>query len=231
MVKISSCSAASARDGSCRSLRKSRRDVRGHRSCGDAPGRPRGHRARGAQGVVTLPDAYVALGSDIATKSAGEVRTVVEHRNLGENAQRLVVDGTEVTGESVIASARWAHLDGVGGYVFLDGSADLRAGVAMREGTWRRNSTNAATGTDVVRRRTYGSLSLSHGTGADAGGGYAYIVHPGADAAATAAASASPRVRVLRNDAVAQAIRHSGHVTAAAFWSAGAAGGIAVDRA
>ncbi len=193
--------------------------------------------APGGTGLVarkvwfTLPDAYVALGSDIATKSAGEVRTVVEHRNLGENAQRLVVDGTEVTGESVIASARWAHLDGVGGYVFLDGSADLRAGVAMREGTWRRNSTSAATGTDVVRRRTYGSLSLSHGTGADAGGGYAYIVHPGADAAATAAASASPRVRVLRNDAVAQAIRHSGHVTAAAFWSAGAAGGIAVDRA
>lgn len=36
---------------------------------------------------------------------------------------------------------------------------------------------------------------------------------------------------MLRNDEVAQAIHHSGHVTAAAFWAAGTAGALTADRA
>ncbi|WP_309128202.1 polysaccharide lyase 8 family protein [Microbacterium sp.] len=180
---------------------------------------------------LTLPDAFVALGADISTGSDGEVRTVIEHRNLGQQARRLVVDGAGVTTERTVEGARWAHLEGVGGYVLLDDSAALIAGVSTREGTWRRNSTNAVAGTDVVQRRVYGSLSLSHGTGTDVGGTYAYVVHPGADAAATADASRSPRAEVLRNDEGAQAITHSGHVTAAAFWRAGTAGAVSVDRA
>lgn len=193
--------------------------------------------APGGTGLVarkawfTLPDAYVALGTDISTGSEGEVRTVVEHRNLGSSARRLLVDGAAVTAQKTVAGAQWAHLEGVGGYVLLDGPADLIAGVEERSGTWRRNSTNAAAGTDVLHRRWYGTLSLSHGAGTSASGGYAYVVHPGADAETTAASARSPRVRVERNDEVAQAIHHSGQVTAAAFWAAGTAGGLAADRA
>jgi len=194
--------------------------------------------APGATGLVarkawfTVPDAYVALGSGISTGSEGEVRTIIEHRNLGASPRRLLVDGAAVTTQKTVPDARWAHLEGVGGYVLLGGGAsDLIAGIDERTGTWRRNSTNAATGTDAIQRRWYGTLSLSHGTGASAGGGYAYAVHPGADPDATAAAARSPRFQVLRNDEVAQAIRHSGHVTAAAFWAAGSAGGLTADRA
>lgn len=193
--------------------------------------------APGGTGLVarkawfTLPDAFVALGADISTGSSSEVRTVVEHRNLGETARRLIVDGAEITAEAVVPGARWAHLEGVGGYVLLGDSADLAAEVTTRAGTWRRNSTNTAAGTDMVQRRVYATLSLSHGTGAQAGGTYAYVVHPGAEVAATAEAARSPRAEVLRNDEVAQAIQHSGHVTAAVFWKAGTAGRITADRA
>ncbi|MDQ4215532.1 polysaccharide lyase 8 family protein [Microbacterium capsulatum] len=193
--------------------------------------------APGGTGLVArkawfaLADAIVALGTGISTGSVGEVRTVVEHRNLGPSARSLVVDGQEVTAQATLTGAHWAHLDGVGGYVFLDRTAPLLAGVATREGTWQRNNTGAASGTAVVQRRSYGTLSLSHGTGADAGGGYAYVVLPGADAAATAASAAAPAVSVLRNDDVAQAIRHSARVVAAAFWKPGTVEDITVDRA
>lgn len=180
---------------------------------------------------VTLPDAYIALGADISTRSDGEVRTIIEHRNLGTSARRLLVDGTAVTARQTVEGARWAHLEGVGGYVLLDGPADLVAGIEEREGTWRRNSTNAAAGTDVLQRRWYGTLSLSHGVGAEASGGYAYAVHPGADADATAAAARDRRFQVIRNDGVAQAVQLSTHVTAAAFWAAGSAGALTSDRA
>ena len=179
----------------------------------------------------TLPDMVVALGSDIATGSGGEVRTVVEHRNLGSGPRRLLVDGTEVASQTAVAGARWAHLDGVAGYVFLDPAPALVAGVGVREGTWRRNSTGAAEGTGDVRRRHYGTLAYSHGAGsAAAGSGYAYAVLPGADPATTEAAAGAPRVEVLRNDAVAQAVATAAHLTAVAFWAAGTVGDLTVDR-
>ncbi len=193
--------------------------------------------APGGTGLVarkawfTLPDAVIALGTDISTGSSAEVRTIVEHRNLGSSPRRLLVDGQDVAASASTTGARWAHLEGVGGYVFLDDTAELTAEVAVREGTWQRNNTGAAAGTAVLQRRSYASLSLSHGTGATAGGGYAYLISPGADAATTAALAGSPPIRVLRNDQTAQAIQHSAHVIAAAFWKAGTVGDVTVDRA
>ncbi|MFE6735163.1 polysaccharide lyase 8 family protein [Microbacterium sp. NPDC057650] len=192
--------------------------------------------APGGTGLVarkawfTLPQGLVALGADIATGSTGEVRTVVEHRNLGKDARTLLVDGAEVTSETALTSPRWAHLDGTGGYVFLD-DARLVAGVGTREGNWRGINTGAAAGTEVVQRRSYGTLHISHGTGSAASGGYAYLVLPGADVEATRVAATAPKVEVLRNDETAQAIRHSSFVTAASFWRAGTVGDLSVDRA
>ncbi len=192
--------------------------------------------APGGTGLVarktwfTFPDAFVALGADISTASDGEVRTIVEHRNLGQHPRRLLVDGSEITTETSLDGARWAHLDGAGGYVLLDDDARLIADVAVREGTWQRNATATSAGTEVLQRRAFGTLALSHGSGSAAGGGYAYLVLPGADAATTAAVARSPKVQVLRNDAVAQVLRRS-RTTAAAFWEAGTVHDITVDRA
>ncbi|WP_166845311.1 polysaccharide lyase 8 family protein [Isoptericola sp. BMS4] len=179
---------------------------------------------------ITLPDRVVALGSDIATGSDGEVRTVVEHRNLGESPRTLLVDGAEVTTERTVSGARWAHLDGVGGYLVLEGGADLVAGVEERAGTWQRNNTSTAAGTGETRRRQYGTLALTHGAGAAvAGARYAYAVLPGADATQTADAARSPGVEVLRNDDGVQAVRAPGHLLAAVFWAAGAVEDVSTD--
>lgn len=174
---------------------------------------------------LTTPDRVIALGADISTQSSGAVRTIVEHRNLGMSTRSLVVDGKQVTGDLAVSGAGWAHLDRVGGYVFLGGAEALKASLAQREGTWRRNSTNAATGTDVVQRRIYATLSYEHGSGAEAGGSnYAYVILPRASRAATTDAARNPGVRVLRNDAVAQAVAVDAHVVAVNFWKPGIVG-------
>ncbi|SIN88728.1 polysaccharide lyase 8 family protein [Agromyces cerinus] len=176
-----------------------------------------------------LPDMVVALGSDVSTQSEAEVRTVVEHRNLGDTTRRLLVDGVPVAEESVFDAPRWAHLDGVGGYLFLDRSP-IVAGLAEREGTWRRNNTNAAAGTGEVRRRQYATLAYTHGVGAAAAGaGYAYAMLPGADQAHTASRARRPGVTVLRNDADVQAISPAKWVTAATFWKAATVGDLSID--
>ncbi|MBN9156844.1 MULTISPECIES: polysaccharide lyase 8 family protein [unclassified Microbacterium] len=179
----------------------------------------------------TLPDAVVALGTGISTRSTSEVRTVVEHRNLGATGRRLIVDGHDISDEKTLPGAHWAHLEDVGGYVFLDGSAPLTASIGARQGSWQRNNTNKAAGTGVLQQRAYATLTLSHGVGANAAGGYAYLLRPGADAATTAALAQKPPVQILRNDETAQAIQPAPHVVAAAFWKAGSVGEVSVDRA
>lgn len=187
---------------------------------------PGGTGLRARKSWLFLPDRIVALGADISTRSAGAVRTIVEHRNLGTTGRELVVDGRAMAGQTTVTGARWAHLTGVAGYVMLaDGS--LTASVAERSGSWLDNSTSTVAGAGDVRRRFYGTLAWEHGTGAGASGGYAYVVLPGATRARTQEVSRTPGVSVLRNDAVAQAVQVDKHVMAASFWKPGEAGYLA----
>lgn len=199
--------------------------------------------APGGTGLVArkawfvTPDAVIALGSDIATASSAEVRTVIEHRNLGASARRLVVDGVRVGSPRTLERARWAHLQGVGGYLFLDGGRGLRAEIAERTGTWQRNSTRTDPGTEVVQRRHYATLTRSHGVGADVRGeGYAYALLPGADEATTRRRAVHPPVRVLANTATVQAVQTADQTLAAAFWQpstvagSGVVGAVGVDQ-
>lgn len=178
-----------------------------------------------------LDNAVIALGAGITASDGRAVETIVENRNLGaQGRNRLLVDGVPQPVEQGRADefrrARWAHLDGVGGYVFPEGAA-LHALREQRTGTWRAIDTGADTGgsTDPVTRR-YVTLRVDHGlspTDAD----YAYVLLPGASAAATAVWSHSRPVRIVANDATAQAVedRRAG-LTAVHFWGAGAAAGI-----
>lgn len=178
-----------------------------------------------------LDDAVVALGAGITAHDGHEVETVVENRNLGARGRhRLLVDGVPRPAEQgwshSFAGARWAHLDGVGGYVFPGGSP-LRALREERTGTWRSVNTGADTGggADPVTRR-YLTLWIGHGV-SPADAGYAYVLLPGTTAAATSAWSRSRPVRIVANDAVAQAVEmpRTG-LTAVNFWAAGTTAGI-----
>ncbi|OYN85126.1 polysaccharide lyase 8 family protein [Parenemella sanctibonifatiensis] len=166
------------------------------------------------------PRGWLSLAADVHTESGAAVSTVVEHRKVVPGTS-LIVDGEVVT-EATVANPRWAHLAGVGGYIFL-APASLRAGVAERTGSWRDNHHSGPT---EGLRRSYATLQLDH-TGHETA---AWLFLPGVGQAQTAAAAASPGVTILRNDATGQAAR-SGDTLALNGWAALECDCVAIDRA
>lgn len=172
-----------------------------------------------------LADSIVALGAGITGTDGYPVETVVENRNLhADGTAALVVDGVTQPGNASYDDPRWAHLEGVGGYIFPAGGR-VRATREDRIGSWREiNTGNDTAGSTTPYTRRYVSLVVEHGTDV---GEYAYILLPGASTWRTAERAADPGVAVLANTADVQAI-HSGRdqLTLANFWTAGASGGI-----
>lgn len=186
-----------------------------------------GSTLRARKSWFLLDNAVVALGAGITASDGRTVETVVENRNLGAKGRnRLLVDGVERGRSAAVSRAGWAHLDGTGGYVF-PGETALNVLREERTGTWRAVNTGADTGgsADPVTRR-YATLWMDHGV-SPTDAAYAYVLLPGASAAATAVWSRSQPVRIVANDALAQAVedRRNG-LTAVHFWGAGSAAGI-----
>lgn len=203
-----------------------------------------GSSLRAQKAWFCLGDVVVALGAGISAHDGRAIETVVENRNLyvGGPARTLTVDGRGQPGHdgwsARLDEPRWAHLQGTGGYVFPDypGRADgpgtnvLRALREQRSGRWRDINTGADTaGSTTPFSRRYLTLWLDHGASPDAAS-YAYVLLPGASASATAAWARARPVRIVANDAVAQAVeaRRSG-VLAVHFWRAGVVAGLAAS--
>jgi hyaluronate lyase len=179
-------------------------------------------------------DEYVvALGAGItrAGATASPIETVVENRNLhasGSNA--LLVDGVAqpVTHnwDGQFQDPTWAHLEGVGGYVFPAGGS-LKVLREARTGSWRNMHRTGPT-TPITRR--YVTMWFDHGN-APVDQSYAYLLLPGASAARTAELAADPgNVQVLVNTNHIQAVRVPRlGLTAVNFWQAGSHGGITVS--
>ncbi|MCS0636631.1 polysaccharide lyase 8 family protein [Streptomyces sp. LP05-1] len=163
-------------------------------------------------------DAVICLGAGITAADGVPVETVVDNRCLGEGGTARLTTG-----------ARWAHLEGHGGWLLPGGTAALRTLREDRTGAWRDIN---GTGSTERRTRRYLTLWLDHGTDpVDAG--YAYVLLPGAGRARTAARARDPyRYTVLANTAGRQgiAVRRLG-LTAANFWRAGTVGALTVAGA
>lgn len=177
-----------------------------------------------------LDDCVFALGAAITGGSGADVVTTVEHRNLHtDGGNPLTVDGTLQPGtagwSASLPVTGWAHLDGVGGYLF-PGGATVQAARTDRTGSWSAINTGGPT---TAITRPYLSLGLDHGT-APAGASYAYALLPGFTAARTAARAGQPTVTVLANTGAVQAVRCDRlGLTAANFFAAGSAGGLTVS--
>ncbi|MFZ3598510.1 polysaccharide lyase 8 family protein [Streptomyces sp. BH104] len=193
-----------------------------------------GSTLRAKKAWFLLDNTVVALGTGITASDGRTVETVVENRNLhADGAPLLTVDDRPQPGEqgwsARLTDARWAHLEGTGGYVFPAGGP-LRALREERTGTWRSLNTGADTGgstTPVTRR--YATLWFDHGP-SPVSASYAYVLLPGATAAATAAWSRSTPVRVLSNTETVQAVESSRlGLLAAHFWAAGSVDGLRAD--
>ncbi|GAA2518267.1 polysaccharide lyase 8 family protein [Streptomyces gobitricini] len=163
-------------------------------------------------------DTVICLGAGIGCADGVPVETVVDNRNLGEAGE-----GRFTTGPG----ARWAHLEGHGGWVFPGGTEDLRTLREDRTGAWRDINT---TSTTERRTRRYQTLWLDHGTDpADAS--YAYLLMPGAPRRTVAARAYDPRwLEILDNTVDRQAVTvPSLGLTAANFWRPGTVGPLTTD--
>lgn len=78
-----------------------------------------------------------------------------------------------------VSSPAWAHVEGVGGYLFGPGTS-LLAARTPRTGSWRVINPGGDTGGDTVeRQRTYATLVVEHGVDPQ-DDAYAYTLLPGA---------------------------------------------------
>ncbi|MFF7445381.1 MULTISPECIES: polysaccharide lyase family 8 super-sandwich domain-containing protein [unclassified Streptomyces] len=147
-----------------------------------------------------LDDAIVCLGAGIRCTDGTTVETTIDNRNLGPTGgHSLTVDGTikpvAHPWSETFTGARWAHIGGMGGYVF-PGGAPVRALREAREGRW--SDINKGGATTVLTRR-YLTLYVDHGTD-PTNGTYAFVLMPGATAAQTQArAAATTWLTVLAN--------------------------------
>ncbi|MEW2576537.1 polysaccharide lyase 8 family protein [Streptomyces syringium] len=175
-------------------------------------------------------DSVICLGAGISAHDGVPVETVVDNRNLGAaGTPRLTVDGTPQPRDDgwsqSYARARWAHLEGHGGYLFPGGSP-LTALRRSRTGAWRDINTGGSP--DRITRR-YLTLLRPHGTD-PADSLYAYVLMPGATLRDLAAHARDPhRLTVLANSRDCQAVHVPAQgLTAANFWSPGTAGTLCV---
>ncbi|TJZ46163.1 lyase [Streptomyces piniterrae] len=175
-----------------------------------------------------LADTVVCLGAGITARDGVPAETIVDNRALGESGTAaLTVDGLRQPGTlgetRRFRHARWAHLDGHGGWVF-PGGAPVTVLREARTGSW--HDINAGSSPEPLTRR-YLTLWHDHGTDpTDAA--YAYLLMPGATPRTLAARAADRHwLTVLANDPDRQAIAVGPlGVTAANFWRAGRAGPI-----
>ncbi|MHA4819849.1 polysaccharide lyase family 8 super-sandwich domain-containing protein [Streptomyces aculeolatus] len=176
-----------------------------------------------------LDDCVVALGAGITGTTDASIETVVENRNLhSAGTTALTIDGRRQPGRQGwsdrFSAPAWAHLDGVGGYVFLGNNSALQASRSTRTGSWL--DINPYLGDATTDTRRYVTLALDHGSHpSDAG--YAYLILPNATASRTAERSRAPGVTVIANSATAQGIRQDASgLTMVNFFAAGNAGPI-----
>src|SRR5699024_773134 len=133
----------------------------------------------------------------------------------------ILVDGQEITSSGSFSEARWAHIEGVGGYLFPNGSA-LDATLSQRTGSTRKVERTIE---DIPRAdrvtREWATLELHHPEHVH---GTWWVLLPAADAAETRSASSGSgsdgdRIQIVRNDATAQIVRIEGATIAAAVWA------------
>ncbi|MFB7374919.1 polysaccharide lyase 8 family protein [Streptomyces sp. NPDC056222] len=163
-------------------------------------------------------DTVICLGAGITATDGVPVETVVDNRNLGDDRG----GGTQ----ALTTGRGWAHLEGHGGWVFPQGTANLRTLREDRTGAWSDINTTSSTET---RTRTYQTLWLDHGTD-PAGASYAYLLMPGASRRTLAARAADEDwLEILDNSADRQAVAvPSLGITAANLWRAGTVGRLTV---
>ncbi|MGW2202826.1 polysaccharide lyase 8 family protein [Streptomyces sp. NPDC001774] len=175
-----------------------------------------------------LDDSIVCLGAGIKSTDGAAVESVVENRNLGAGGTHaLTVNGTvkpvSHPWSETLTGVTWAHIGGMGGYVF-PGGATVKALREERTGRW--SDINRGMATTAITRR-YLTLWADHGTN-PFGATYAYVLMPGAGTSQTAARAADTGwLQILANTDDQQGVRvPSLGFTGVNFWFGGTVGAL-----
>ncbi|NUS25765.1 MAG: polysaccharide lyase 8 family protein [Streptomyces sp.] len=175
-----------------------------------------------------LDDSVICLGAGIRCTDGTTVESTIENRNLGPTGSHaFTVDGTVQSTaypwSQTFTGAGWAHIGGMGGYVF-PGGARFTALRDSRDGKW--SDINKGGSTTVLNRR-YLTLYVDHGTN-PTDGTYAYVLMPGATTAQTQArAAATGWLSVLANTDDQQGVTvPSSGFTGVNFWFGGTVGAL-----
>ncbi|MGP5292324.1 polysaccharide lyase family 8 super-sandwich domain-containing protein, partial [Brachybacterium tyrofermentans] len=135
--------------------------------------------------TVATSTAVLELVSDI--RSDYDAFTTVENRMLPHGATAgLTVNGSEVEEPTTVSEAHWAHLEGVGGYVFPQ-VVKLDAGITKRVGstsTVQQQVDEIPASSRVARK--WAALDLRHEGGSNSA---SWVLLPHAEASDTRAAS------------------------------------------
>lgn len=178
-------------------------------------------------------DEYIfCMGRGISGGGGTPVETIVENRNLhASGTNRLIVGGQEWTGaDETVADPVWAHLEGVGGYIFPSSAGQkVRIQRGSRTGSWR--DINATASTTPVTRRWLG-MAVQHGVN-PVDGLYSYLVVPKATPERTRYLATVDRgISILGHNTNCHAVRQPGTgLTMINFWRGPhTVGGVGVSR-
>ncbi|MEU8570878.1 polysaccharide lyase 8 family protein [Streptomyces pathocidini] len=175
-----------------------------------------------------LDDSVVCLGAEITAADGVAAETIVDNRKLSAE-ETLTVDGRRQPGEQgwtrTFDDARWAHIEGHGGYVF-PGGAKVSALREERTGAWTDINTGQP---DTPYTHRYLTLWADHGTD-PADTTYSYVLLPRARAWETAARAGHRNwLRILANTGDQQGIHvEELRLTAVNFWTPGRLGNLTV---
>ena len=192
-------------------------------------------RLSGRKAWFFFGDILVALGGGLSSGSGYPVETTVENRGFApDDAAAILTDQPDqspigLNEERDLAGANWAHIDGVGGYLFLQ-PGQYRLKTEVRSGAWSDINIESASDRRIHRRR-FVTLWNDHGID-PVGARYAYAMAPGATVDQVIALSLAARSWSIINTANVQIVSariDDAIMTGVVYWSPGAAAGIAAS--
>jgi len=154
-----------------------------------------------------LDEGIVALGAGISSSDTMGIRSVIENRHLHETGvNRLIIDDQEQPvqqgWEQQFTSPSWAHIENVGGYLFL-GERKVTAFRTERSGRWK--DINRHRYTEELHTRRFVGFFYEHGV-KPTNAQYGYMILPNATVERTRELATSRQFSILSNNANAQAI-------------------------
>ena len=181
----------------------------------------------------------VCLGAGITSTTGFPVKTVVENRNLVISdeqtigKERTAVNGTALQTEDfeevLLDSPKYASLEGVGGYVFLEGATASAEKYTVAEYHKYQDGKIVSTEKHPTPKR-YFKLCIEHGKNPkDAT--YAYATIPYATDAELSEYAEYPEIEIISNTTECQAVRkNSIGISSYIFYQAGACEEISVSE-